>query len=219
MEERYSPAEERINAAIHGFGVLLGVAALVFLVVEASAVGRDGSLPAVIVYGGALVLLFLFSTLYHAVSRGTIKRVFHSLDHSGIYLLIAGTYTPFCLLMPAGEGWVLFAVIWLLAAVGIAVQAAAFLIGWEARYERVAFLYYLAMSWIPILWASGVVFEALPTPGIALLIAGGIAYSVGVVFYLWKRLRFNHAVWHLFVVAGSALHYFSVLLYIVPRGA
>ena len=219
MHERYNPAEERLNAAIHGLSAVLGVAALVVLVIEASTAGRDGSLPAVIVYGVALVLLFIFSTLYHSLSQGTVKRVFRSLDHSGIYLLIAGTYTPFCILMPPGEEWVLFTVIWGLAAVGIAVQAVAFLIGWEARYEKVAYIYYLAMSWIPILWASGVVFEELPAPGIALLVAGGVAYSVGVVFYLWKRLRFSHAVWHLFVVAGSALHYFSVLLYVVPRGA
>ena len=219
MDQRYSPAEERLNAAIHGLAALLGVAALVFLVIEASTVGRDGSLPAVIVYGIALILLFVVSTFYHGLPLGTVKRVFHSLDHGGISLLIAGTYTPFCLLMPPGEEWVLFAVIWIMAALGIGVQAAAFLTGREARYEKFAYVYYLAMSWIPILWASGVVFEELPSSGIALLVAGGVAYSVGVVFYRWKRLRFSHAVWHLFVVAGSALHYFSVLFYVVPRGA
>lgn len=215
--ERYTPAEERANAAVHGLGALLGISGLVVLIVQANAVGRAGSLPAVIVYGTALILLFLSSTLHHAIPRPRIKHFLLSVDHCGIFALIAGTYTPFCLLMPPGQAWILLSIIWGLAAAGIAIQLAAFLTGRGDRYERAAFVLYLAMGWIPLLWAGQAVLDAMSRLGLGLLVAGGIAYSVGVIFYLWKRLPFGHAIWHLFVVVGAALHYFSILLCVVPR--
>ena len=215
----YPRAEERLNAATHAFGAVLSVIGLIFLVIHASNDGQDGSLPVVIVYGAALVLLFLFSALHHAVISPRIKQFLLALDHCGIYLLIAGTYTPFSLLMPAGQEWELLAVIWSLAVAGIAIKMAAFLTRRSDTYERFAFIFYLAMGWIPILWASGDVFEALMPMGLALLVAGGIAFSVGVVFYLWKRLPYGHAVWHLFVVAGTAFHYFSIFHYVIPQTA
>ncbi len=215
-EERYPRSEERVNAAIHGFAALFAVVGLVALVVHAEEVGRAGSVPAVSIYGGALFFLFLFSALHHAVKRHQLKHVLLALDHCGIFLLIAGTYTPFCLLMPPGQVWVLLTVIWGLAAGGITVQVAAFLTGHSARYEKLAFVFFLAMGWIPILWVGDVVFSALPAGGLGLLIAGGVAYSVGVIFYAWKKIPFGHAVWHTFVVAGSAFHFFSVFYYVVP---
>ncbi|NQV55734.1 MAG: hemolysin III family protein [Rhodospirillales bacterium] len=215
--ERYSRAEERMNAATHAFGAMLAVAGLVFLVIHATDDGQDGSLPAVIVYGSAMVLLFLFSALHHTVKRPRIKQFLLALDHSGIYLLIAGTYTPFCLLMPPGQEWELLTLIWSLAALGIAVKLAAFLTRRSDTYERFAFIFYLAMGWIPILWASGDVFEALMPMGLTLLIGGGIAFSVGVIFYLWKRLPYGHAVWHLFVVAGTTFHYLSIFYFVIPE--
>jgi hemolysin III len=218
-EEAYPLAEERVNAAIHGLAALLGLAGTVVLIAQAHAEGRAGALPAVIVYGAALVLLFTFSTLQHAISRPTIKQVFASLDHCGIFLLIAGTYTPFCLLLPPRQALLLLVVIWSVAALGIGVQVTAFLAGRAAGYERVAFLFYLAMGWLPISLAGKELLRALAPLGLALLIAGGLAYSVGVAFYLWKRLPFGHAVWHLFVVAGSAFHFFAILLYVIPEQA
>ncbi len=218
-DERYPRPEEWANAAIHGVGAFFAVIGLVALVIHAVAVGRVGSVPAVSIYGAALIFLFLFSALHHAVKRHRLKHVLLALDHCGIFLLIAGTYTPFCLLMPAGQVWILLAVIWGLAAAGIAVQVASFLTGHSARYEKLAFVFFLAMGWIPILWVGDVVFAALAPGGLALLVAGGVAYSVGVVFYAWKKIPFGHAVWHLFVVAGSAFHFFSVFYYVVPATA
>jgi hemolysin III len=215
--ERYSRAEERLNAATHAFGAFLGAVGLVLLVIQANSMGRTGSLPAVIVYGAALVLLFLFSALHHAVSRPRIKQFLLALDHCGIYLLIAGTYTPFCLLMPPGQEWTLLAFVWGLALAGIIVQLAAFLTRRSDGYERFAFVFYLALGWIPILWAGEDVFRTLEPLGLALLVAGGISFSIGVVFYLWKRLPYGHAVWHLFVVAACAFHFYSIFYYVVPE--
>ncbi|CCQ73559.1 hemolysin III family protein [Magnetospira sp. QH-2] len=213
--ESFPRSEERLNAASHCFGAVLAVIGLVFLILDANDGGRDGSLPAAIVYGTAMVFLFLFSALHHALINPGIKQILLALDHCGIYLLIAGTYTPFSLLMPAGQAWELLAIIWGLAFIGMAVQGVAFLTGRSEPYERFAFLFYLAMGWIPVLWASGDLFGALQAGGIALLVAGGLAFSVGVVFYLWKSLPYGHAVWHLFVVAGAACHYFSIFYYVI----
>lgn len=215
--ECFTREEERLNAATHGFGALLSVTGLVFLMMQAQSVGRDGSLPIVAVYGAALIFLFLFSTLHHAVLRPGLKQVLLALDHCGIYLVIAGTYTPFCLLMPAGNEWTLLALIWSLAFGGIAVQLTAFLIGHSERYEKFAYLYYLAMGWLPVLYISEIVFGLLAPVGLGLLVAGGLAYSIGVIFYLWKSLPFGHAVWHLLVVAGGGFHFFSIYYYVVPK--
>ena len=216
--DRYPRAEERLNAATHGFGALLSAIGLVFLAVQAQSVGRTGSLPAIVIYGNALVLLFAFSALHHAVVRPKFKHFFLALDHCGIYLLIAGTYTPFCLLMPPGQEWKLLAMVWGLAVVGILVQVAAFLAGRSNGYERVAYVFYLAMGWIPVLWAGDEIYRNLAQGGLNLLFAGGIAFSVGVIFYLWKRLPYGHAVWHLFVVAGCALHFMAIFHYVIPIG-
>lgn len=217
--ERYPRSEERWNSITHTLGALLGIAALVLLIVQAASVGRTGSVLAVIVYGVAMVLLFVFSALHHAIDRPNLKQLFLALDHCGIYLLIAGTYTPFSLLMPAGQEWTLLVLIWGLAITGIIIQMIAFLTGRSDSYEKFAFVLYLAMGWLPILWAGEEVFGVLASTGLSLLVAGGIAYSVGVIFYLWKRLPYGHAIWHLFVVAGSAFHFFSIIHYVVPAVA
>ena len=215
--ERYPRAEERLSAATHTFGAFLSTIGLVLLINQADIVGGAGSLPAVIVYGAALVLLFLFSAVHHAALHPRIKHIFLALDHCGIYLLIAGTYTPFCLLMPPGRKWTLLALIWGLALIGITIQLVAFLARRSDNYERFAFVFYLAIGWISILWAGEYVFKSLAPMGLDLLIAGGIAYSIGVVFYLWNRIPYGHAVWHLFVIVGSAFHFFSILYYVVPE--
>ena len=162
------------------------------------------------------MLLFSFSSVHHAAILPRIKHAFLVLDHCGIYLLIAGTYTPFSLLMPVGQRWTLLAIIWGLALAGITVQLVAFLIGRSDSYERFAYIFYLAIGWIPILWAGEYVFNSLPPMGLYLLVAGGVAYSIGVIFYVWKRIPYAHAIWHLFVVGGSVLHFFSIFYYVVP---
>jgi hemolysin III len=217
MHLRYSRAEEHWNAATHGFGAVLGAVGLVFLILQADDVGRVGSLAAVIIYGTALMVLFLFSALHHAVSQPRAKQILLAIDHCGIYLLIAGSYTPFSLLMPAGREGGLLTIVWGAALTGILVQLAAFLLGRSALYERFAFVFYLALGWIPLLWAGGEMSGKLVPAGLALLVAGGITFSIGVVFYLWKRLPYGHAVWHLFVVAACAFHFFSIFYYVVPK--
>ena len=217
--DRYPRAEERINAATHAIGAVLSAIGLVFLVIQAQSVGRPGSLHSIVIYGVALVLLFSFSAWHHAVVRPKFKHFLLAIDHCGIYLLIAGTYTPFSLLMPAGQEWELLALIWGLATIGIVVQFAAFLAGRSHGYERVAFGFYLAMGWIPILWAGDDIYRNLVPAGLYLLFAGGIAFSAGVVFYLWKRLPYGHAVWHLFVVGGCALHFLAIFHYVIPIGS
>ncbi|MCP5368575.1 MAG: hemolysin III family protein [Hyphomicrobiales bacterium] len=212
-------AEECANALTHGLGLMLGVAALVLLIVRAVDVGRDGSLGAALVYGIALVLLYMFSTLQHAFPPGRVQRVFLSLDHVGIKLLIAGTYTPFCLLLPPGYDWAMFFTVWGLVAAGVTAQVAALATGRGALYEKYAFVFYLALGWVPVLIGGKAILAQLATPGLVFLVAGGLAYSIGVVFYLWRRLPFGHAVWHLFVVGGSTFHFFSVLFYVVPAPA
>lgn len=215
--ESYPRSEERLNAATHAVGALLSVFGLVFLIIQADTVGRPDSLPAVIAYGVALVLLFSFSALHHAALSPRIKHLLLGLDHNGIYLLIAGTYTPFCLLMPRGKEWTLLSLVWGLAMLGIAIQVIAFLAGRSGTYERFAYLFYLALGWIPMFWAGDDVFRSLAPMGFTLLVAGGAAFTVGVVFYLWKHLPYGHVVWHLFVVAGCGLHFFSILHYVVPE--
>ncbi len=215
--ERYPRAEERLSATAHGLGTFFSVIGLALLINQADSVGRPGSLPSVIIYGIALILLFLFSTIHHAAIKPRAKQIFLTLDHSGIYLLIAGTYTPFCLLMPSGQEWTLLAFIWGLTLIGLTIQLVAFFTKQGDSYERFAFIFYLAIGWIPILWAGEYVFNSLPSMGLNLLIAGGIAYSVGVIFYLSKRLPYSHAIWHLFVVIGSAFHFFAIFYHVVPK--
>jgi hemolysin III len=212
----YREAEELANAVIHGLGAVLAVVGLIMLVEEASSVGRTGSTVAVLVYGAALVLLFTFSAIQHGLPLGPAKRLFVALDHAGIYLLIAGTYTPFALLLPAEQHEPLLIAIWTLATVGIVLQACAFLYGWARKYEKTAFIIYLAMGWLPLLTTGTSVFTAMETAGLVLLVGGGLAYTIGVIFYLWRKLRFSHAVWHAFVLAASVLHFLAVFYYVVP---
>ena len=216
VRRAFTRSEEWVNSLIHAVGALLGVIAIVLLVMEAADHGRTGSVGAVIIYGAALILLFASSAIYHGLSDGRAKRLFRSFDHAGIFLLIAGTYTPFCLLLPPERQWILLTVVWVLAGLGIALQAAAFLAGRIRHYEKVAFALYLALGWIPILAVGGEVLAALSRTGLLLLVAGGLAYSIGVIFYLWRRLQFGHAIWHLFVLSASAFHFFAVLMFVVP---
>ncbi|MCL2503019.1 MAG: hemolysin III family protein [Coriobacteriia bacterium] len=206
----YTVGEEIANSVTHGVGAVLAVSALTILVVF-SALSRDAvKLAASITYSVALTLEYAASTLYHAFPQPKVKHVFKILDHCGIYLLIAGTYTPFCLVTLRGNGGVrLFALVWALALAGIALEAF-----WVYRPRWLSAVIYLGLGWLVVL-AIGPLTKAMPSPGLWLLVAGGLSYTLGTVFYVLKKISYMHAVWHIFVLAGSILHFLAVLLFVV----
>lgn len=208
----YSFGEEVANAVTHGIGIVLSIAALTLLVAFAALFGDAWRIASGIVYGITLVLLYTSSTLYHSFPWPKAKYVFKILDHASIYLLIAGTYTPFTLVTLQGPwGWGLFAAVWGLALLGVGLEAF-----WVFRPRWVSAVVYLAMGWLVIIAIKPLV-AALPPAGLWLLVGGGLAYTLGCVFYVLKRVPYMHAVWHLFVLAGSVLHFLGVMLYVVPK--
>jgi hemolysin III len=201
---------ERFNGVTHLLGTVLAVAGLVVLVVFASLQGDPWRITSVSIYGATLVILYLGSTLYHSL-RGRAKQVLQKIDHAAIYLLIAGTYTPFALVTLRGPwGWTLFGLVWGLALLGIAQELVL------ARGRRIlSLVIYVLMGWL-VLIAFGPLLRALPGAGVAWLVVGGLLYTGGIVFYaLDKRLTHAHGIWHLFVMAGSACHFIAVLLYVI----
>lgn len=205
-----SRGEELANALSHGVGAALALAGTPVLIVSAAQRGGPADVVGAAVFGATMALLYLASTLYHAVPGDVWKGRLRRLDHGAIFLLIAGTYTPFTLGVLGGAwGWSLFGVVWGLAAAGIALKLAA-----GIRWPRVSTAIYIAMGWLVVL-AIRPLWEALPAPGLALLVAGGVAYTGGVAFYAAPRLPYAHFVWHLFVLAGTGLHFFAVLFYAV----
>ena len=203
--------EETINALTHGLGALLSVGGLAVLVVMAALHGDVWHVVSCSIYGTTLVLLFSSSTLYHSFRSQRVKHVFRVIDHASIYLLIAGTYTPFVLVNLRGQwGWSLFGVIWGLALAGIVFQ-----VFFVDRFRLAQTLIYLAMGWLVVV-AVKPLFTHVPRGGLLWLLAGGLCYTVGAVFYLWKKLPYHHAIWHLFVLGGSVCHYFAILLYVLP---
>jgi hemolysin III len=209
-DETFSGAEELAHSLTHGVGLLLGIAALVLMVVVSAQKGSPTHVVSCVVYGVTLIVLYASSTLYHALTSGRGKRVFGILDHAAIFLLIAGTYTPFALVtLHGGLGWSLFAVIWGLAIGGVVLEAVS-----RGRVRRIQLLLYLVMGW-GIVGAARPLLRELALGGLVLLLAGGLAYTLGVVFFVWRR-PFHHAVWHIFVLGGSICHFFAVLLYVIP---
>ena len=209
MHERaQSLGEEIANSVSHGLMLLAALAALPFLIAAAGQLGV-ANLVGASVFAATLVLLYLASTLYHALPAGRAKRLFLKLDHGAIYIFIAGSYTPFTLGALSGPwGWTLFGLVWSFAAVGVTLKAVD-----RLSHPWLSSGLYLAMGWLVLIAAVPLV-ERVPWPGLALLVGGGVAYSAGVVFFLLdSRLRYAHAVWHGFVVAGSVSHFFAVLGY------
>jgi len=198
---------ERANALTHGLGGVAALVATAMLLPTAAAAGAPVVL-ALSVFGGSAAVLYLVSCLLHTLPPGRAQDVFRVLDHCGIFLLIAATYTPFALLLFHSPGLLL--VIWSVATLGIAGEIVAVVLGQAARFESVAYILHLAMGWLPLIWFGRSLLDRLPTPGLALLIGGGVAYSVGVLFYRQRRLRYGHAIWHLFSVAGTGLHFGAV---------
>jgi hemolysin III len=200
--------EEIANSATHGAGLVASVAALVLLVVWAAATGDPWRIAAASVYGATLVLLYAASTLYHALHGPRVKAVFQRLDHAAIYLLIAGTYTPFVLVtLRGGWGWSLFGVVWGLALLGVVLKSV-----FGVRLAVLSTVVYVVMGWLVAIAAAPLA-ASLPTGGVRWLVAGGVLYTAGVIFFAWERVRYSHAVWHLFVLAGSAAHFCAVAQY------
>ena len=206
-----SQEEEFANTLTHGFGLFIsvcGFAALMFLAQQQGDFWRIFSCG---VYGSSLVILYAASTCYHGVKCLERKRVFKIIDHCAIYLLIAGSYTPFTLISLQGPwGWKMFYAIWALACMGIV-----FKLFFTGRFEKLSTAIYLLMGWMAILAVEELV-VALSYEGLSWLIAGGLFYSTGVIFYVREKPRYHHAIWHLFVISGSACHYISILCYVLP---
>lgn len=202
----YSLGEEIANSVTHGIGAVLSVAGLTALVLLAAIHGDAWRVVSFSIYGSTLIILYLISTLYHSFPQPRLKRIFRTLDHAAIYLLIAGTYTPFLLVTLRGVlGWTLLAVVWSLAVVGVVWK-----LFFMDRLKVVATMAYLFMGWIAIIAVKPMIAN-LSTVGMILVATGGAVYSLGVIFYVWRKLPYNHAIWHLFVLVASICHFFAVM--------
>ena len=211
ITSRYSIGEEIAHTITHGMGMLLSVAGLAVLVGFASVNGDAWHIVSCSIYGATLFLLYSASTLYHGIPHPRAKPVLRQLDHAAIYLLIAGTYTPFMLVSLRGPwGWSLFGVIWGIALLGVVLEFINL-----KRFKRLSLALYLGLGWIVVIAINPMLDQVAPG-GLVLLLIGGLCYSFGVIFYVWKKLAYHHAIWHVFVLAGSIFHFFSVLLYVIP---
>lgn len=204
LNKNFTLGEEIANAITHGIGAGLSVAALVVLIVQAARLGTAWHVVSYTIFGATLIILYLASTLHHSIHSA--GQVFFRIDQAAIYLLIAGTYTPFTLVNMRGPwGWTLFGIVWGLAVFGVVFKSV-----FGARYEKIALATYLLMGWLFIIAFKPFIASA-STPTLIALLVGGICYSAGVGFYLWHKLKFNHMIWHLCVLAGSTAHFFAVL--------
>lgn len=209
--ENYTLGEEIANAITHGVGSLLAIAGLVLLIVFSSIYGNPWYIVSFTIYGSSLVILYTMSTIYHSLPRGIAKNVFEILDHSSIYLLIAGTYTPFELVTLRGPiGWTLFGITWGMTVIGIL-----FKVFFVKKFVVLSTLIYIIMGWM-IVFAIKPLLERLPVNGIIFLVLGGTFYTVGTIFYIRRKMKYHHAIWHLFVLGGSAMHFFAILFYVLP---
>jgi len=207
----YRFGEELAHSIIHGVGIVLAIVGLSVLVALAAMRGHAIHVTACAIYGTTLILLYVASTLYHSIPLPGAKRVLRVLDHCAIYLLIAGTYTPFALISLRGAwGWGLFGAVWGLALAGVIFKSVA-----TGKARILSMVLYLALGWC-VIWVLVPLSRVVPVRGLELLFAGGLAYTLGVVFYAWKRLPYNHAIWHVFVLAGSVLHFFAILVSVIP---
>lgn len=210
----YSLGEEIAHAITHGLGVVLAIIGLTVLVARATLYGNIWHIVSSAVFGATLVLMYMASTLFHSIPLPRAKHILRVIDHTSIYFLIAGTYTPFTLVTLHGTwGWSLFALTWCLALFG-----AAFKIFYTGRFEKLSLAVYIGMGWCIVI-AIKPLLESLDTGGLILMLLGGLSYTGGVAFYVFESMRYHHAIWHVFVLAGSVLHYFAVLFYVIPAPA
>ena len=207
----YSLNEEIAHSVTHGIGVLLSVIGLAMLVVYSSQYGDVWHVVSSSIYGATLIALYTSSTLYHAVTLPDLKKFLQKLDHAAIFLLIAGTYTPFTLVnLRGGWGWTLFGLVWSIAIAGMVMELIV-----KKRYKRISISLYLGLGWL-VMIAIEPMMSNVEMGGLILLLIGGLFYSLGVIFYVWKTLVYHHAIWHLFVLAGSACHFFAIFYYVIP---
>lgn len=200
-----SVGEEIINSITHGIGALLSIAAMVILIMVASRNGDIWHLVSFSIYGSSLILLYLSSTLYHSFTNPKIKSLFARFDHISIFLLIAGTYTPILLTSIRGVwGWSLFGIIWAMAIIGAVIRSI-----YLHRFRKLMVAVYLVMGWMAVV-AAKQIYQSLPATSLIFLVLGGVAYSIGVIFYMWRSLKYAHGIWHIFVLAGSILHFFAI---------
>ncbi len=210
--KQYSTGEEIFNSVSHGVGALLSIIGASVLVTLAACFGTGTAVVSSIIYGLSLIILYTMSTLYHAFPFHKVKRLFRIFDHSSVYLLIAGTYTPFTLitLQNSPKGRYIFIAMWVCTVIGILLNTLN-----VEKFKWVSLVLYVGMGWTAI-FAIKDIAAALPKNGLFLLIAGGIAYTVGIVFYVMKKVKYMHSVWHLFVLLGSILHYICIAVYVLP---
>ena len=212
MERKPSLGEELVNSITHGVGTLLAIAATAVAIVWAALYGNVYSVVSASVYGATLIILYLMSTLYHAFTGKRVKSVFRIFDHCSIFLLIAGTYTPLVLVALNGAlGWTIFGIIWGSAALGITLNAISI-----EKFKVFSMICYLVMGWMIVLAFKSLIGAMGFYPAFALLLAGGVCYTVGAIFYAMKNHPYMHGIWHVLVLAGSVFHYFCILFYVLP---
>lgn len=209
---RMTRGQEIVNALTHGAGLVLSIAGLVLLVVKASVVSDAYGVVSAAIFGSGMVILYASSTIYHGVRKIRLKYFLRILDHSAIYVLIASTYTPFCLVLLRDHpymGWPLFFAMWFAAFTGITFKSM-----FVHKYDFISTMIYIAMGWAAVIGFSDVI-GALEPGGVILLVAGGLSYTLGTVFYFWTSLWIHHAMWHLFVLSGTICHFFTVFFYVL----
>lgn len=208
----YPPIEEKLNVMTHAFGLLVSIVGLVLLLTQSIRFGTAEHIVSAAVFGLSLVVLYGASTVYHSARQPEFRSRMRVVDHASIFFLIAGSYTPFTLITLDGRtGWIMFAVVWTLALAGVILK-----LSHTGKYRRTSTLMYVLTGWV-IVFAIEPLVENMPPNGLAWLIAGGAAYTTGAILYIFKSIRFNHAIFHVFVLIGSASHFISVLFYVLPR--
>ena len=206
LTHTFSKREEIANSITHGIGALFSIAALVLLIVFASMQGDAWYIVSFVIYGATMVILYIASTLVHSFPPGKVKHIFEILDHSAIYFFIAGTYTPFLLIAIQGAlGWTLLGIVW-----GLAIFGTVFKVFFVDRFLQLSTVLYIIIGWL-IVFAWKPLIAGVPDYGVVFLVIGGIIYSVGAIFYVWRGFEYHHAVWHLFVLVGSVLHFLAVM--------
>lgn len=210
--KRYTLGEEIFNSVSHGAGAALSVGGTVLLIVMSAAHGSGLALGCSIVYGVSLIVLYTMSTLYHAITQPKVKEILRIFDHTSIFFLIAGSYTPFCLIALRGNerGLAVVIAVWTCAVLGIVLNAIDL-----KKTEKLGTVLYVIMGWSIVVAFRDIV-QAIPEPAFYLLLSGGISYTAGLIFYAMKNIKYMHGVWHLFVLAGSVLHYLCIAIYILP---
>ena len=217
--QRHTALEEVLHAATHGVGIVLAVIALVFLVLKANMVGGVPEVTAVSIYGGSAVLLYLASTVYHAAFQSVFQPFLEVVDHAAIYLKIAGSYTPFAMItLPDGAGLVILILVWGLAALGVALKFVAHFVSEMRKYDWISLASYIGMGWLAIFVVHHLL-SGLPLPGFLWLVAGGVCFTVGALFYAWKSRRYTHTIFHVFVLAGSICHFISIYGFVLDAPA